>query len=547
MYRLFLAIVVVAVFHFLFLPSISYAVFRQGYDDYVGDTVDSIPQYNFNLLSTTSADGAVHDKYGSFGRLYGMSEPNGLVRNGLTDTLYFHPSNAGYFTGEKLYTNFSFTHTKMSSDRNMDTSAVGFSFDETLNNRYTRRNNYWNAEVAYFFGLGPGTGALYIHSEVGDSNLNGDGEREGFTNELIDVEAKSNSYNNGFNIFYGQVLENVRIGWQLGVSHQNKDNDYSTTERNASVLQTKNDLSGNLVELTALPLDINRTDLIVKVSVGKTSGPVDLDFTLSMNKNLSGRFNWSFMEADSLWTGSTSIYDDMDGHGGGGDLWLKYKQSKSLSYNFWLRGSYNEMEFDGDARGDHNLDDTSFVLNSSYRRIFGGVGGGLVYEPNDNTLVAVGFSYDYMKNWNTVRISEQTTFDTTYIDYNNGWRSGSGNIVKGRGVVEWSVSSDFAWRLGFFSFYGCVENDPESEFRDSFGSTHQAHDIKGKTFGAGLSVGTTFSRNWSIFEPYFKVEYRSSRKNDEGNGFADGVNTDMFGGKKESDEASLTIGFAVKF
>jgi hypothetical protein len=458
--------------------------------------------------------------YGWQGRMGGMGDPYGLLAD--ESDYLIHPAKIAKGEGVRFYGDYRFLYTGV-TDWDVDGVDPGgdpFSFD------FSGNELRHNALLGAAFPLGPGRMGLFFTYE---------GQRGDFDYLDVDTVIKLTDDLDNFalRLFYGLPVGSFKLGGEVGFAYRQDKKElfaYATDMSNAFVnLHMSEAAFLNVFLPPFAPYDSSYWEIPMKLGVEGKVGPLDLEFTLHGGVIVSG--DNTLRENEQSPVGVVTGGIDMDGDVGGwrigGDLWLRYPLTESLTLPLLVRADYWEKTRDGDGSlfgapeilWDYKHKETSLDL---------AIGGGLDMELAKGTRIAGGIYYNYLRHTEDVStmIFDTGVFDLGF-DFSN-FPTLTEHRVMVRLAGEHEFSPLFALRMGLEGFYGWATQDltfsvfspPDTETVDI--SSHGSH------WGIGASLGGSIRFKPVTLEPFVNAGYQSLDLSGDGGGFDNGVLTATF-------------------
>jgi hypothetical protein len=267
----------------------------------------------------------------------------------------------------------------------------------------------------------------------------------------------------------------------------------------------------------------------MRLGVEGQVGPLDLEFTLRGGVVISADNDNTLRQNVQAPVGNVTNSFDMDGDVGGwrigGDFWLRYPLTDTLTLPVLVRADYGEKTRDGDGSF---LSDPAVLLDYKHKetRLDLAIGGGLDKELAKGTRIAAGIYYNYLRHTEDVSTN---IFDTGVFEAAVDF-SDFPTLTEHRATVrlagEHEFSPLFALRMGLEGFYGWAMQDVT--FSAVEGPTTLAFDLSsdGSHWGIGVSLGGSIRFKPITLEPFVNAGYQSLDLSGDMGAFANGVLVD---------------------
>jgi len=454
--------------------------------------------------------------YGWQGRMGGMGDPFGLVAD--ESDYLIHPAKIANGEGIRFYGDYRFTYTGVTD---WDVDLEGAEESDFSGNELRH-----NALLGAAFPLGPGRMGLFFTYE---------GRRGDFDhNDAVQVFELTDDLDNfALRLLYGLPIGSFKLGGELGFAYRQEEKELFAFET---------DMSGGFVNFHMLeafflnlfippfvPYDSAYWEIPVKLGVEGKVGPLDLEFTLRGGVIVSG--DNTLREEIQVPVGVVANAVDMDGDVRGwrigGDLWLRYPLTDSLTLPVLVRADYWEKTRDGDGSFfgapdiflDYKHKETGLDL---------AIGGGLDKELAKGTRIAGGIYYNYLRHTEDV---STMVFDTGVFEVGLDF-SDFPTLTEHRAMVrlagEHEFSPLFALRMGLEGFYGWATQDVTFSVFDGVDTDTIDVSSHGSHWGIGASLGGSIRFKPVTLEPFVNVGYQSLDLSGDGGVFNNGVLVNTF-------------------
>jgi len=459
--------------------------------------------------------------YGWQGRMGGMGDPYGLIPD--ESDFLIHPAKIAKGEGVKFYGHYRFLYTGVTDwDVDVDgAEASDFSGNELRH----------NALLGAAFPLGPGRMGLFFTYEGRRGDFDAD-EVTGFAGEVFELTDDLDNF--ALRLIYGLPVGSFKLGAEVGFAYrQDKKElfDYATDMSYGFVnLHMSEDFLLNLLIPPFVPYDSAYWEIPMRLGVEGKIGPLDLEFTLHGGYIVSGANTLRQEIQDPVGVVDDAI--DMDGDVGGwrigGDLWLRYPLTDSLTLPLLVRADYGEKTRDGDGSF---LGAPDIFLDYKHKEtgLDLAIGGGLDKELAKGTRVAGGIYYNYLRHTEDV---STMIFDTGVFEVGldfSDWPMLTEHRATLRLAGEHEFSPMVALRMGLEGFYGWATQD--LTFSLLFPTDTGTIDISshGSHWGIGASVGGSIRFKPITLEPFVNAGYQSLDLSGDGGEFDNGVLMGTFG------------------
>ena len=266
----------------------------------------------------------------------------------------------------------------------------------------------------------------------------------------------------------------------------------------------------------------------MRLGVEGQVGPLDLEFTVRGGVVISAGNDHTLRQNVQAPVGNVTNSFDMDGDVGGwrigGDFWLRYPLTDTLTLPVLVRADYGEKTRDGDGSF---LSDPAVLLDYKHKEtcLDLAIGGGLDKELAKGTRIAAGIYYNYLHGTEDVSTN---IFDTGVFEAAVDF-SDFPSLTEHRATVrlagEHAFSPLFALRMGLEGFYGWATQDltfsvltpPDTGTFDL--SSHGSH------WGIGFSLGGSIRFKPLTLEPFVNFNYQQLKLDDDGGERRDSTGT----------------------
>jgi len=452
--------------------------------------------------------------YGWQGRMGGMGDPYGLISD--ESDFLIHPAKIAKGEGIRFYGDYRLLYTGV-TDWSVDLDgeeASDFSGEELRH----------NALLGSAFPLGPGRMGLFFTYEGrrGNFDYNDDGEVIKLTDDLDNFALR---------LLYGLPMGSFKLGAEVGFAHRRevKELFYYTTDANDGFvnLHMSEGFIFNIFLPPFVPYESAYWEFPMKLGVEGKVGPLDLEFTVRGGYIVS--WDNTLKQNEQGPVGNVVDAFDMNGDVGGwrvgGDFWLRYPLTESLTLPVLVRADYWEKTRDGDG---FFLSDPAVLLDYKHKQtsLDLTIGGGLDKELAKGTRIAAGIYYNYLHGTEDISTN---IFDTGVFEAGLDF-SNFPALTEHRATVrlagEHEFSPLFALRMGLEFFYGWATQDvtfsvltpPDTLTVDV--SSHGSH------WGIGASLGGTIKLKPITLEPFVNAGYQSLDLSGDMGAFANGVLVD---------------------
>jgi hypothetical protein len=450
------------------------------------------------------------------GRMGGMGDPYGLMQD--ESDYLIHPAKIAKGEGVRFYGDYRFLYTGVTD---WDVDADGLSSD------FSGNELRHNALLGSAFPLGPGRMGLFFTYEGrrGDFDFNDVDEVIKLTDDLDNFALR---------LLYGLPVGSFKLGGEVGFAYRQEEKElfaFATDMSNGFVnLHMTEGYFLNLFLPPFVPYDSAYWEIPMKLGVEGKVGPLDLEFTLRGGVIVSG--DNTLRENLQAPVGNVTDAWDMDGDVGGwrigGDFWLRYPLTESLTLPFLVRADYCEKTRDGNGP---LLSDPAVLFDYKHKEtsLDLAIGGGLDKVLAKGTRIAGGIYYNYLHGTEDISTN---IFDTGVFEVGLDF-SDFPTLTEHRVMVrlagEHEFSPLFALRMGLEGFYGWATQDvtfsvltpPDTATFDV--SSHGSH------WGIGASLGGTIKLKPITLEPFVNAGYQSLDLSGDGVGYDNGVPVATFG------------------
>jgi hypothetical protein len=457
--------------------------------------------------------------FGGQGRMAGMNDPHGLIRDG-SDFL-IHPALIAKEKNTTIYGHYRFTYNDVSDwDWNWYIDNAAGTATMKLPRRTSGNEKTHDSFLGATLPLGAGQLGVFVNYTNHRSDLHGNQE-EWFlptSNAQFydDYDLISKSDEVALRLLFGLPLGGCHIGGEIGFS-------YGRDEKELRFLE---DFGGGNYWLHInspwglfgpgggtnwreflffmLPYDDEYYQTDLKGSLAYSIGPVAVELTVWGGYIFSGdnEYDLSLEIPPGTTVQEANLSGDRDGWNVGGEIWLRYPLNADLELPFVVRIDYEKKKRDGDGEGELGIDgwDLSYENNESYLQI--GAGGGINKRCNPSTQIAAGIYYDYIKSEEDLRFT--TDIGTFWFDEDH---ASFPDITEHRVTLKMAAEKKWSESLSFHTgldlYYGRVKKDFEYDFQSNIiPNGFQDHMLKGSRWGLSLSFGCMVKMASMTVEPF---------------------------------------------
>jgi len=443
--------------------------------------------------------GLASSSYAWQGRMGGMGDPFGLVAD--ESDYLIHPAKIAKGEGVRFYGDYRFLYTGV-TDWDVDFYGGAASLD------FPGNELRHNALLGSAFPLGPGRMGLFFTYE---------GQRGDFDFSDVDAAIKLTDDLDNFalRLLYGLPIGSFKLGGEVGVAYCQEEKeffDYWTdmTEGLVNFHMYWFDYQSNLFIPPFVPYDSAYWEIPMKLGVEGKVGPLDLEFTVRGGIIISGDNTLRINEQEPV--GNVIDGVDMDGEVSGwrigGDFWLRYPLTESLTLPVLVRADYREKTKDGEGSW---FTDPAVFYDYKHRetRLELAIGGGLDKVLAKGTRIAGGIYYNYLRHTEDIAINY---FDTGVFVLGSDF-SDFPMLTEHRVMVrlagEHEFSPLFALRMGLEGFYGWATQD--LTFSLVIPPFTDTYDISsdGSHWGIGVAFGGSIRFKPITLEPFVNAGYQS--------------------------------------
>jgi hypothetical protein len=451
------------------------------------------------------------------GRMGGMGDPFGLVAD--ESDYLIHPAKIANGEGVRFYGDYRFLYTGVTDwDVDLDgAEASDFSGSELRH----------NALLGAAFPLGPGRMGLFFTYE----GRRGDFD---FNDALTVIKLTDDLDNFALRLLYGLPIGGFKLGAEVGFAHRQD-------EKELFIYAT--DMSGGFVNFHMIfpliifnvylppfaPYDSAYWEIPMKLGAEGKVGPLDLEFTLRGGIIVGGDNTLRINEQAPV--GNVTAGVDMDGDVGGwrigGDFWLRYPLTDSLTLPVLVRADYWEKTRDGDGFPP-GAPANFFDYKHKQTGLDLAIGGGLDKVLAQGTRIAGGIYYNYLHGTEDISTMIFTSgVFTMGFDFND-----FPTLTEHRATVrlagEHEFSPTFALRMGLEGFYGWATQDLTFSILTPAGTGTYDISSDGSHWGIGASLGGSIRFKPITLEPFVNAGYQSLDLSGDGGVFDNGALTGTF-------------------
>ena len=493
------------------------------------------------------------------GRMSGMGDPYGLVPDE-SDFLTL-PTKILDGSGVKYYGDARFTYHDMldlnwSGRLNGSPSVLGTSYDGLkARGAWNSSGNLWDYSTQIGATLPAGAGRLGFFFKYtgqrgdydGTQSLFGSVSGLGSASVLSPYSMRSDSDNYDFRIIYGQPLGcDLRIGGEVQVAYQTETNKYQSSLGSLSVT----DDSGNPVGLPALTMQMNNDfigefypamlpyddsywEMLFKTGIEGNFGPAWIGMDVRGGPLLGGDNTWKQSASGSASEGGVTysaseayrLKGDVTGWKLGGDFWVRYPISQTLSLPFSVKVDYLDKNRDGSGTGNLSWSDGGssntisgygWDYQNTEKKLSIEAGGGVEKQVSTDLMVAAGLYYDFIHNKQSLGLALDPGVDVLDDSLIVTWDNSAcptltEHLVKMKLLAEQKMGS-YTLRGGLAAFGGPVTEDYSSSLGTPLlgGITvlKNTGSLDGTTWGVTGSFGATAKVFGVVVEPFVQAGYQ---------------------------------------
>jgi hypothetical protein len=477
--------------------------------------------------------------YGWQGRMAGMGDPYGLVAD--ESDFLIHPAKIANGKGINFYGGYRFNYTGVTDwsynlDR-LDTGGtlIGFYNYDTSGQEYKN-----NALIGAAFPLGPGRMGLFFEYASKRGDYDGNEDRLGISN-YTDYDLGSKLDNFALRLLYGLPICGFKMGGEFQLAYRQEENRNSIPGYLNYIIGTSFP-ERNLTPFQ-LPYDSKYWEALLKGSLERKVGPVDVEFTLRGGFIFSG-------DNSLVLTQTTGFFDssgDVKGWNIGGDFWLRYPLANDLSLPFLVRIDYQAKTRNGEGQGDGTFSPLlNYPYESKERSLHLEAGGGVNKDFGKGTRIAAGIYYNYLHGKYDIKLRQNSGGSWRDMDH---LLPSNEHQVMIRLAGELELSPSVTLRMGLAPFFGWVRED--YKFADISSPLSGATDdipMDGHRWGIGASIGGTVKFQRFSLEPFINAGYQKlNLKGDGERTSTSGAITNLWEMDKLRKEWSIGGGFSIKF
>jgi hypothetical protein len=454
------------------------------------------------------------------GRMGGMGDPFGLVQD--EADFLIHPAKIAKGEGVRFYGDYRFLYTGV-TDWSVDVDGAEIS-------DFSGNELRHNVLLGSAFPLGPGRMGLFFTYEGrrGDYDFNDVDAGFKLTDDLDNFALR---------LLYGLPIGSFKLGGEVGFAHRREEKELFFF--NTSTIPSTGFVNLHMTEVfffnlfipPFVPYDSAYWEFPMKLGVEGKVGTLDLEFTVRGGVIVS----WDNTLKQNVQEPVGNVVDafDMNGDVGGwrigGDFWLRYPLTDSLTLPLLVRADYWEKTRDGNG-SPFGAPEIFWAYKHKETSLDLTIGGGLDKVLAKGTRIAGGIYYSYLRHTEDVSTN---IFDTGVFDFGFDF-SNFPMLTEHRATLrlagEHEFSPLFALRMGLEGFYGWATQDvtfsvltpltppPNTLAFDT--SSHGSH------WGIGASFGGSIKFKPLTLEPFVNAGYQSLDLSGDLREFADGALAD---------------------
>lgn len=491
------------------------------------------------------------------GRMAGMGDPYGLVED--ESDFLVNPAKIADGQGTRYYGNYRFTYSNVIDSK--------LRFHETtmpdISSSTSAKGDEYRNEVLLGAGLPAGAGRIGVFFDYSGKRGDLAANTDHFSLNLTDMTSDSDRF--ALKALYGQAIrDDLKLGAQIQLAYKDENNHCS---RRLSFYGDSwtgtNDFSGNSLQFM-FPYDSQYWEALVSTGLEWNRGPVKTGLTIRGGSVLAGDNRWSNRSAyNNDFSTEFNIDGGVAGWNLGGDWWLRYSYSDTLSLPFLVRLDYRERSRSGAglASGWSSIFDIPFFpgyfiigtdaqdlaydIEENFLRIE--AGGGFDLAIRDTGRIAAGIYYNYIaSNHNLTVHSNLLPLGTYSLAFNyTGFPDLSEHLVRLKVAGEVQTAPAWTLRGGLDIFGGFAREDYRSDMViDTSLVNHTSMD--GTHWGATASFGATTRYMGFVLEPFLQAGYQELSLN----GGSDPVTIPFpiqWNAQKDRQEVIVSAGLSVLF
>ena len=456
------------------------------------------------------------------GRMAGIEDPYGLVAD--ESDFLIHPAKIAKGSGVKIYGDYRFTYTDVKNwnytlNELTPAGALIYSYQyDTSGKEYKN-----NALLGVAFPLGTGRMGVFFAYDRTRGNYDGHEAIPGLSDNYLQHELSEDLDNFALKLIYGMPVGRFNLGGEIQLAYRQEK---QTTWINAAYLGegiTNYPWGANRVWLNVypymIPYDSKYWETLFKGSLDGKVGPLDLAFTLRGGFVFSGgnKYSYDFQIPVGNSVSGVNMDGAVSGWKIGGDFWLRYPITQTLTLPFLVRVDYQSKTRDGSGNGNGGLSAYSYNHEQKERNLDIVVGGGIDKTFSQKTRVATGIYYSYHKGTEDIR---QWGIETAPFVNDHSYPDANEHRVMLKLIGEHELSPTVTLRLGFEPFFGRVSED----FKYSHGTSFNDDiSLDGNHWGVGTSLGASIKLKPVTLEPFLNVGYQSIKLDGDGTEISGGA------------------------
>ncbi len=554
------------------------------------------------LLAASMIAGLSSGAFAWEGRMAGMGDPYGLISDE-SDFLTLPTKIVdGNGTGVKYYWDARFAYHDV-SDLNWSgnlsgpISILGNSTNAvSADGSWNSSGDMWDYSTQLGATLPAGAGRLGFFFKYtgqradydGDQTLSGSIEGLGSASVLSSYNMTGDSDSFNLRVIYGQPLGcDLRIGGEIQVGYVQETNkyhnnlgSYSLMDNNGSpltglpalTLEMENGFIGELFPFMK-PYDDNYWEALFKLGIDGNFGPSWIGMDVRGGPLFGGDNTWKqSIDASAALGGTTysaseayRLKGDVSGWKLGGDFWLRYPVSQTLSIPFSVRVDYLDKTRDGTGTGALAASNGVSTLTSEgfgwgyqneEKKLSVEAGGGVEKQVSPDLKVAVGLYYDFIYNEESLGLALDTGYEllgeSLIVSYDNDKLPNlTEHLVKMKFMAE-QKRGTWTLRGGLSAFGGPVTEDYSSTLgTPSLGGINVLRNkgsLDGTTWGITGSIGATTRIAGAVVEPFIQAGYQELDLSGSGSTSVLGSVVDIpWNLDKNTSEAIVGAGFSITF
>lgn len=439
------------------------------------------------------------------GRMSGMGNPAGLVQD--ESDFLTHPAAIADGKGVNYFGDVRFTYT--------DISKFNYSERSLFNADYTTSGHNWQygGMLGTAFQVGAGRMGIFFQYSGNDGKLNGDylSTFEG----AYSYNLKDNFDSYALKVLYGiPVSKDTKLGAELQFAYKtDKRQSFLSSPNGAFTLVNNGPYAGFfLIGLPGanpfyfgIPVDSQYYEAALKASVDTMIGPAKASITVRGSVPFGSENTYDLVRGPAAGAGGLHMTGDVSGYSLGGDVWVRYPVSSSLTLPFLVSLDYKELKREGDGQefGAWGAPAWFSAYEYTTKNFDFTAGGGVDYAISKDSRVAGGLYYSYLKGKTDFAFRERNGGGPFTYYNQSAFPDSRENRITLKLAGETAVLPCVTLNGGLNFFYGWLKQDNTAQALNAFPfPLNSSVTAKGDHWGLAASLGAVIKSGGTSIEPF---------------------------------------------